>query len=63
MGYSNDVMAYIPSIRILREGGYEGADSQKVYGLPGVWSDEAEAMIYREIEKLAVTVGFQLQMP
>ncbi|MDR2776053.1 MAG: neutral/alkaline non-lysosomal ceramidase N-terminal domain-containing protein [Tannerella sp.] len=56
MGYSNDVMAYIPSVKILREGGYEGADSQKVYGLPSVWSEEVEAMIYREIEKLAMVV-------
>ena len=23
-GYSNDVFAYIPSLRVLREGGYEG---------------------------------------
>ena len=24
VGYSNDVMGYIPSLRVLREGGYEG---------------------------------------
>lgn len=35
LGYSNDVMAYIPNSTILREGGYEGALSQMVYGLPG----------------------------
>lgn len=37
LGYSNDVMAYIPSATILGEGGYEGATSQMVYGLPGTW--------------------------
>ncbi|MDR0714005.1 MAG: neutral/alkaline non-lysosomal ceramidase N-terminal domain-containing protein [Bacteroidales bacterium] len=59
MGYSNDVMAYIPSLRILKEGGYEGATSQIVYGLPSVWSEEIEALIYQEIKKSAVTVGIQ----
>lgn len=36
LGYSNDPnMAYIPTARILREGGYEGASSQMAKGLPG----------------------------
>jgi hypothetical protein len=25
-GYSNDVFGYVPSARVLREGGYEGGD-------------------------------------
>ena len=29
-GYSNDVMAYIPSLRVLREGGYEGGDAMQL---------------------------------
>lgn len=37
LGYSNDVMAYIPNSAILTEGGYEGASSQIVYGLPSTW--------------------------
>ena len=36
-GYANDVMAYIPSRRVLTEGGYEGASSMVVYGLPSPW--------------------------
>jgi hypothetical protein len=36
-GYSNDVMAYIPNVSILKEGGYEGSSSQMVYGLPATW--------------------------
>lgn len=51
-GYSNDVMAYIPSTRILREGGYEGATSQIAVGLPGPWKPEIEAMILHEIGQL-----------
>ncbi len=33
-GYSNDVFAYIPSLRVLREGGYEGGDANKDLGGP-----------------------------
>ncbi|MCB1065632.1 MAG: neutral/alkaline non-lysosomal ceramidase N-terminal domain-containing protein, partial [Verrucomicrobiae bacterium] len=35
-GYSNDVMAYIPSLRVLKEGGYEGGGSNVYYGLPAL---------------------------
>jgi hypothetical protein len=44
-GYSNDVMAYIPSLRVLREGGYEGANSMVYYGFPQPWSQDVEAQI------------------
>ncbi|WP_080056413.1 neutral/alkaline non-lysosomal ceramidase N-terminal domain-containing protein [Spirosoma aerolatum] len=57
MGYSNDVMGYIPSTTILQEGGYEGATSQMVYGLPATWAPEAPALIYQEINRLADQVG------
>ena len=36
-GYSNDVMAYIPSERVLREGRYEGDTSMLPYGRPSPW--------------------------
>jgi hypothetical protein len=44
-GYSNDVMAYIPSLRVLREGGYEGGGAMVYYGLPTVWSPRVEELI------------------
>ena len=44
-GYSNDVMAYIPSLRVLKEGGYEGGDSNVYYGLPTLWGDAIEETI------------------
>jgi len=44
-GYSNDVMAYIPSRRVLNEGGYEGGGSNVYYGLPGLWSETIENTI------------------
>jgi neutral ceramidase len=47
-GYANDVMAYIPSRRVLTEGGYEGASSMVYYGLPTVWAPELEEAIAAE---------------
>ena len=34
MAYAHHVPSYIPSERVLAEGGYEGADAQLYYGLP-----------------------------
>ncbi len=48
-GYSNDVMSYIPSLRVLREGGYEVSESMIYYGLPGPYNDDVEDTIFRTI--------------
>ncbi len=48
-GYSNDVMSYIPSLRVLKEGGYEASDAMLYYGLPGPYNDEVEDRIFRTI--------------
>ena len=48
-GYSNDVMSYIPSLRVLKEGGYEASDSMIYYGLPGPYNDDIEDTIFRTI--------------
>ncbi|HEX4611025.1 MAG TPA: neutral/alkaline non-lysosomal ceramidase N-terminal domain-containing protein [Urbifossiella sp.] len=50
-GYANNVMAYIPSARVLREGGYEGATSMIYYGLPSVWGPEVEERIVAEVRR------------
>jgi neutral ceramidase len=57
MAYSNDVMGYIPTATILKEGGYEGFSSQMVYGQPGIWSDSIESTILNGVEKTAAAVG------
>jgi neutral ceramidase len=44
-GYANDVMAYIPSLRVLKEGGYEGGGAMVYYGLPTVWAPQVEERI------------------
>ena len=60
LGYSNDVMAYIPTVQILREGGYEGLTSQIVYGLPGAWEADIETKIIKGVLELAARAGISL---
>ncbi len=50
-GYANDVMAYIPSRRVLREGGYEGASSMIYYGLPTLWSPAIEDQLVETVHE------------
>ncbi len=56
-GYSNDVMAYIPSLRVLNEGGYEGGGAMVYYGLPSPWAETVEDLIVNTVEKLAAPTG------
>lgn len=51
--YANDVMAYIPSLRVLHEGGYEGNTSMMVYGMPAQrWSESIEDTIAATVDRL-----------
>ena len=50
--YCNDVMAYIPSERVLKEGGYEGDTSMIYYGLPSKWAPGLEDQIVGKIREL-----------
>jgi neutral ceramidase len=52
-GYSNDIMAYIPSRRVLNEGGYEGGGAMVYYGQPTTWSEQVEEQIMAEISRQA----------
>ena len=51
-GYANDVMAYIPSLRVLKEGGYEGGGSNVYYGLPTLWDDDLEETIINSVHEI-----------
>jgi hypothetical protein len=48
-GYSNDVMAYIPSRRVLAEGGYEGGGAMVYYALPSPWAPTVEEKIVEAV--------------
>jgi neutral ceramidase len=61
-GYGNDVMCYIPSLRVLNEDkpslasplwGYEGSQAMKVLGLPALrWADDVEELITASARRL-----------
>ena len=61
-GYCNDVMTYIPSLRVLKEGGYEGGKAMVPYGLPASrWADDVEDRITSSVERLIEKVRHQQQ--
>ncbi len=61
-GYANDVMCYIPSLRVLNEDkpplasplwGYEGSQAMKVLGLPAFrWADDVEDLVTASARRL-----------
>ncbi len=55
-GYANDVMAYIPSVRVLKEGGYEGDSSMIYYGQPTKWAPPIEEKIVGKVHELVKDV-------
>ena len=56
-GYSNDVMCYIPSARVLREGGYEAVDSMFYYAQAGPFAEDVEERVFAAIRQVMRGVG------
>ncbi len=66
-GYANDVMCYIPSLRVLNEDkpplasplwGYEGSQAMKVLGLPALrWADDVEDLVTAGARRLVKESG------
>jgi hypothetical protein len=56
-GYTNELLSYIPSLRVLREGGYEGVEDMEEYGLPAPYGEELEERIAGAVEGLLVGMG------
>lgn len=52
-GYSNDVFAYIPSARILAEGGYEAEDSMIYYGQPCPFDPSVEGTLVEKVHEMS----------
>jgi hypothetical protein len=48
--YSNDVFGYVPSLRVLKEGGYEGGDANT--SLPGPFGAAVEEIIIEKVGQL-----------
>ena len=51
-GYSNDILGYIPSLRVLREGGYEGGEAMIYFGRPGSFAETVEQLIVEKTSQL-----------
>jgi hypothetical protein len=55
-GYTNDVFAYIPTLRVLEEGGYEGGGAMIPYGQPAPFTPAVEELIASKVDELVKTV-------
>ncbi len=56
-GYSNDVMCYIPTEKVLAEGGYEADSSMIYYGQPGPFAQGVEQRIIETVRTSMKRVG------
>ncbi|MBI4026059.1 MAG: neutral/alkaline non-lysosomal ceramidase N-terminal domain-containing protein [Verrucomicrobia bacterium] len=52
-GYNDDYWCYIPSLRVWREGGYEGHTGMLECGLPGPFAPSVEEIIAAQVDELA----------
>lgn len=52
VGYANDVFGYLPSRRILDEGGYEGGGALLYYGQPAPFDASVEDRVMAAIDRL-----------
>jgi hypothetical protein len=51
-GYCNDVFGYVPSLRILNEGGYEGGGAMLYTPLPGPFAPSVEKQVIDKVHEL-----------
>jgi hypothetical protein len=51
-GYCNDVFAYLPSMRILTEGGYEADFNLIYYGLPTRFAPTVEDLVVGKVREM-----------
>lgn len=56
-GYSTEVQCYIPSARVLKEGGYEADNSMIYYALPGPFNSDVEERIFSAIDLVMKKTG------
>jgi len=56
-GYCNEVQCYIPSLRVLKEGGYEAVDSMIYYGHPGPFTESVEETVFGAVRAVMKETG------
>lgn len=57
LAYCNDVFAYVPSMRILTEGGYEADANLIYYGIPTRFSPKVEDVLVKKVVELVKKTG------
>jgi len=55
--YTDTVFGYVPSARVLREGGYEGGDAMLYFGRPGPFADTVESAVLGGVDALMAATG------
>ena len=56
-GYSNEVAFYVPTAKMLEEGGYEPVMSMIYYGIPAPFAPEVEERLHSAIRQVLARVG------
>ncbi|MBX7207214.1 MAG: hypothetical protein K1X78_02785 [Verrucomicrobiaceae bacterium] len=51
-GYNNNLLSYVPSLRVLKEGGYEGVTGMFEYGHRAPYTDTVEEQITKKVAEL-----------
>ena len=51
-GYNNDLLSYVPSLRVLKEGGYEGVTGMFEYGHRAPYTETVEEQITKKVAEL-----------
>jgi hypothetical protein len=51
-GYNNNLLSYVPSLRVLKEGGYEGVSGMYEYGHRATYTEDVEERITAKVEEL-----------
>ena len=51
-GYNNDLLSYVPSLRVLKEGGYEGTTGMFEYGHRAPYAETVEEQITKLVQQL-----------
>jgi hypothetical protein len=54
--YANDVIGYIPSVRVLKEGGYEGGESFYGSTWPTPWAEDVESIVMKAAQEVVEKV-------
>lgn len=56
-GYTDTVFGYVPSVRVLKEGGYEGGGAMLYYGRPGPFDATVEQTLLARVDALMASTA------